>query len=53
MGTPDFAVRILAALHESRHEVVAVYTQPDEPKGRGKQLAISPIKQYALEKGHK
>ncbi len=51
MGTPDFAVRILAALHESRHEVVAVYTQPDEPKGRGKQLAISPVKQYALEHG--
>ena len=36
MGTPDFAVPTLEALYQSRHEVAAVVTQPDKPKGRGK-----------------
>jgi len=52
MGTPDFAVPALAALHESGirqgWEVVAVVTQPDRPAGRGKRLLMSPVKEYAL-----
>lgn len=50
MGTPDFAVPSLAALLE-KHEVLAVVTQPDRPKGRGKKLAFSPVKEYALAHG--
>lgn len=37
-GTPEFAARHLQALLDSRHQVIAVYTQPDRPAGRGKQL---------------
>lgn len=48
MGTPDFAVPILKALIESRHEVAAVYTKPDEPKGRSGRLTPSPVKEFAL-----
>ncbi len=48
-GTPDFSVPSLQALLESAYEVVAVYTQPDRPAGRGRKLGISPIKQLALE----
>lgn len=47
-GTPDFAVPGLEAALASGHEVVAVYTQPDRPAGRGRQLAASPVKQRAL-----
>ena len=50
MGTPDFAVASLEALLRE-HEVLAVITQPDKPKGRGKKLAFSPIKEYALAHG--
>jgi methionyl-tRNA formyltransferase len=50
-GTPDFAARHLATLIDSRHHLVAVYTQPDRPAGRGKQLQSSPVKQLALEAG--
>jgi methionyl-tRNA formyltransferase len=46
-GTPDFAVPALAAIAASRHPVVAVYTQPDRPAGRGLQRAESPVKQRA------
>lgn len=46
-GTPDFSVAALQALIESEHEVVAVYTQPDRPAGRGRGLAISPVKEKA------
>ncbi|GGI91812.1 methionyl-tRNA formyltransferase [Shewanella gelidii] len=46
-GTPDFAARHLQALIDSEHNVVAVYTQPDRPAGRGKKLAASPVKQLA------
>ncbi len=46
-GTPDFATAHLAALLGGVHEVVAVYTQPDRPSGRGKKLAASPVKQLA------
>lgn len=48
-GTPDFAARHLAALLSSQHEVIAVYTQPDRPAGRGKKLTASPVKNIALE----
>ncbi|WP_154124608.1 methionyl-tRNA formyltransferase [Grimontia hollisae] len=50
-GTPDFAARHLAALLSSHHKVVAVYTQPDRPAGRGKKLTASPVKQLAQEHG--
>ena len=46
-GTPDFSVAALRALVESGHEVIAVYTQPDRPAGRGRGLAISPVKAEA------
>lgn len=48
-GTPDFAARHLSALLNSNHDVVAVYTQPDRPAGRGKKLQPSPVKLLALE----
>ncbi|WGW00420.1 methionyl-tRNA formyltransferase [Vibrio sp. YMD68] len=48
-GTPDFAARHLAALLSSVHEVIAVYTPPDRPAGRGKKLTASPVKNMALE----
>lgn len=50
MGTPEFAVPSLAALLTSEHSVVGVVTQPDRPKGRGQELAASPIKQLALQR---
>ena len=49
MGTPEFAVPSLAALLTSEHNVVGVVTQPDRPKGRGHELAASPIKQLAVQ----
>ena len=51
MGTPDFAVASLKALVESGYEVAGVFTQADKPKGRGMEMAFSPVKEYALEKG--
>ena len=55
MGTPEFAVPALAALHESgganNWQVVGVVTQPDRPAGRGKRLEMSPVKEYALAHG--
>ncbi|MGI2261304.1 methionyl-tRNA formyltransferase [Shewanella sp. GXUN23E] len=48
-GTPDFAARHLQALMGSRHNIVAVYTQPDKPAGRGKKLTPSPVKVLAQE----
>ena len=48
-GTPEFAAKALAALLDTPHEIVAVYTQPDRPAGRGRQLKPSPVKQLALE----
>ncbi len=48
-GTPDFALPSLRALLDSEHEIVAVYTQPDRPAGRGRKLTASPVKQLALE----
>lgn len=51
MGTPDFAVASLNALLDAGHEVVAVITQPDRPKGRGNKLAFPEVKERALEVG--
>jgi methionyl-tRNA formyltransferase len=48
-GTPEFSVPPLKALIASTHRVVAVYTQPDRPAGRGRQLTMSAVKQCALE----
>src|SRR5438477_12506190 len=47
MGTPSFAVPTLERIVEAGHKVLAVYTQPDRPKGRGGQLTASPVKQAA------
>ncbi len=49
MGTPDFSVGTLEALIEAGHEVVLVVTQPDKPKGRGKEMQFTPVKACALE----
>jgi methionyl-tRNA formyltransferase len=49
MGTPEFAVPTLAALQASGHEVVAVYTQPPRPAGRGQKETPSPVHKFALE----
>ena len=51
MGTPDFAVPCLRKLAESGHEVAAVFTQPDKPKGRGYKMIPTPVKSAALEYG--
>ena len=48
MGTPDFAVGTLEALIQSEHEVIAVVTQPDKPKGRGKAMQFTPVKEVAV-----
>ena len=50
-GTPVFAARALEALLASRHEVVAVLSQPDRPSGRGQKLVASPVKQVAVAAG--
>lgn len=47
-GTPEFAAIALAQLIKHEHDIVAVYTQPDRPAGRGRKLAPSPVKQVAL-----
>lgn len=51
MGTPDFAAGALRALIEKGHEITAVVTQPDKPKGRSSELIPSPVKMCALEHG--
>ncbi len=51
LGTPAFAVPSLEALVAAGHETAAVYTQPDRPKGRGGQVAASPVKEAALRLG--
>ena len=50
-GTPEFAVPALQSLLQSRHEIVAVYTQPDRPAGRGRKQQQSPVKACALQAG--
>ena len=51
MGTPEFSVPCLERLVGDGHEVVGVFTQPDKPKGRGKQMSMPPVKEKALEYG--
>ena len=51
MGTPDFSVGTLRELVKAGHEVVGVVSQPDKPKGRGKSLMPTPVKEAALELG--
>jgi methionyl-tRNA formyltransferase len=48
-GTPDFAIPSLKILHESKHNIVAVVTAPDKPRGRGRSLSVTPIKQFTLD----
>ena len=50
MGTPDFAKESLKAIYEAGHDILAVVTNPDRPKGRGMKMLASPVKEYALEK---
>ena len=51
MGTPDFAVSALQALIEAEHKVAAVVTQPDKPRGRGREMQVTPVKACALAHG--
>lgn len=51
MGTPDFAIPTLQSLIDSEHEVAAVFTQPDKPKGRGMKLTAPPVKELAQKNG--
>ena len=53
LGTPDFSVNTLKAIINSKHQVLAVVTQPDKPVGRSGKLVYSPVKQVALENGIK
>ena len=50
-GTPEFSVPALKALLDASHTILAVYTQPDRPAGRGRKLGASAIKEFALERG--
>ena len=49
MGTPDFEVPCLKALVDAKHNVQAVFTQPDKPRGRGNKLVPTPVKKFAIE----
>ena len=51
MGTPEIAATVLKSVLASRHEVIAVVTQTDKPKGRGHEMAFPPVKEVALEAG--
>lgn len=51
MGTPEFALSTLQGLIDADVDLVGIYTQPDRPKGRGKQLAVPPVKELALNHG--
>ena len=53
MGTPDFARESLEAVYNNGHEILAVVTNPDKPKGRGMKMVASPVKEFAIEKGLK
>ena len=48
MGTPDFSTGVLESIIEAGHEVTAVVTQPDKPKGRGHEMQFTPVKEVAL-----
>ena len=51
MGTPDIARTCLEAIYNAGHEIAGVYTKIDTPKNRGMKLSVSPVKEFALEKG--
>ena len=51
MGTPDFAVATLKALHDAGYNIVGVITAPDKPAGRGRKLNESAVKKYAVSEG--
>lgn len=51
MGTPDFAAASLKKLIDEKYDIAGVFTQPDKPKGRGMEMAFSPVKELALENG--
>ena len=51
MGTPDFSVPVLTAMKKAGHDMLAAVTQPDKPKGRGKEMQMTPVKAKALELG--
>lgn len=51
MGTPDFSVGALEAIVQAGHEVTCVVTQPDKPKGRGKEMQFTPVKECAVKYG--
>ena len=53
MGTPDFAVASQNALTKTQHDIIAVVTRPDTPKGRGLEITPSPVKAFALARGLK
>lgn len=53
MGTPDFAQESLEAVYNAGHEILAVVTNPDRPKGRGMKFVASPVKEYAVSKNLK
>ena len=46
MGTPDFALKSLEALYNTKNEIVGVVTNPDKPKGRGMKNVASPVKEF-------
>ena len=50
MGTPDFAQESLKAIDEAGYNILAVFTNPDKPKGRGMKMMLSPVKEYAVSK---
>ena len=50
-GPPDFSVPVLTAMKEAGHDMLAAVTQPDKPKGRGKEMQMTPVKAKALELG--
>ena len=52
MGTPEFAVPTLKGLHQSRHHILQVVTQPDRPKGRGRKVMPTPVKEAATRFGY-
>lgn len=49
MGTPDFAIPSLKAIHNSKHKLIAVVTTPDKERGRGQKVTFTPVKQFAIE----
>ena len=53
MGTPDFAKESLEAIYNAGHNIIAVVTNPDRPKGRGMKMIASPVKEFAIEKNLK